>query len=89
MFAFADKDRSQALTIEEFSRGLSGVLAPNEALTLFMALDTDGSKVVTFEEMVAGCDKIYASYILHKLRAVVDKMGIDKVFGAVDDDGNN
>jgi Ca2+-binding EF-hand superfamily protein len=40
---------------------------------------------------VAGCDKIHASYILHKLRNVIGGttgMSIDKVFASVDDNGN-
>lgn len=49
--------------------------------------------MLTYEELVNGCSKIYASYVLHKLRQAIQGgaskgLSIDKVFATVDDNGN-
>ena len=57
-----------------------------------MSIDQDNSKSLSFEEIVNGCSKIHASYILHKLRKTIEsgkELSIDKVFSAVDEDNND
>ena len=92
-FGFIDKDRSQTVTIEEFTRGLSEVLSADECLILFQSIDWDRNNMLTYEELVNGCCKIYASYVLHKLRQAIQGgarsgLSIDKVFQTVDDNSN-
>jgi Ca2+-binding EF-hand superfamily protein len=93
LFTFIDRDRSKTVTIEEFTRGMSGVLSPDEALRLFMTLDSEGNKLLTYEELVSGCAKIHAAYVLHKMRLAIQSGGanltIDKIFKAIDDNSNN
>jgi Ca2+-binding EF-hand superfamily protein len=68
LFSFIDKDKSQTVTIAEFTRGLQEVLSDSECRTLFDSIDWDHNQMLTYEELVNGCSKIYASYVLHKMR---------------------
>ena len=56
LFGFIDKDKSSTITIEEFTRGFSnGILSPDECIQLFMSIDFDQNKVLTYEELVNSC----------------------------------
>lgn len=44
------------------------MLTDNECVLLFQSIDQDQNGMLTYEELVNGCSKIYASYVLHKLR---------------------
>jgi len=39
LFAFIDKDKSQTVTIQEFTKGLQEVLSDNECVILFQSID--------------------------------------------------
>eukprot|EP00347_Sterkiella_histriomuscorum_P001912 403370193 len=91
LFTFIDKDKSNSLSIGELTTKMKGILNDDESLALFQAVDQDQSNEITRDELISECSKIHCSYVLQKLRNAIEtgKMTYEKVFEAVDDDGNN
>jgi Ca2+-binding EF-hand superfamily protein len=90
IFAYLDKDKSQAISIEEVTRGFQSILNDAEILKLFMTIDSDGSKSINYEELVVAFKDVHTNYILHKLKQAITMGNLtpEKVFNAVDVDSS-
>lgn len=52
LFEFLDADFSKQISIEEFTKGLSSVLNPDESRALFIAIDMNENNSLTREEII-------------------------------------
>lgn len=72
LFRFIDKDKSKSLSIEELTRGLTGILSDDEIRYLFIAVDRDNSNSISYEELIQECSKIHCAYVLDKIRTAIN-----------------
>jgi hypothetical protein len=52
LFDFLDADYSKQISIEEFTRGLSSVLTPDECRALYIATDMNENNQLSREELI-------------------------------------
>ena len=52
LFRFIDKDKSKSLSIQELTRGLTGILKDEEIRILFIAVDRDNSNSISYDELI-------------------------------------